>query len=82
MTHCDVGAPPMKRRSLCAGDELLEPRVLPQRVEIGIDLQPAGREDVGDFEELLELVKRLLRFARPRRTTPDERSDSGGTRRN
>ena len=53
-------------RSLHARDELLEPRVLAQRIEVGVDPEPAGREEVGDLQQRLELVQRLLRSSRPR----------------
>src|SRR5206468_10792716 len=46
-----------------AGDEFLKPWVLAQRIEAGIDFQPAGREVVRDLEQRLELVERLLRLA-------------------
>ena len=42
------GSPPLGARELrCAGDELVEALVLAQRVEVGIDLEPAGRESKG-----------------------------------
>jgi hypothetical protein len=54
-----VGAPAVSRKyrrgsaactvSLRAGDELLEPRVLAQGVEVGVDLEPVPREKVGDL---------------------------------
>jgi hypothetical protein len=34
-----------------------------ERVESGIDLEPAGREIVGDLEQRLELIERLLQRA-------------------
>jgi len=42
--------------SLRACGEFLEAGVLSQRVEVGVDLEPAGREKVGDFQERLELL--------------------------
>src|SRR5262249_61203701 len=48
---------------LFRGDELLEPRVVAERVEGRVDLQPAGREVVRDLQQRLELVERLLRLA-------------------
>jgi hypothetical protein len=56
---------------LPAGDELLEPRVIAQRVEVGVDLEPAGREVVRDLQQWLELVERLLRLA-DKNVDPDE----------
>src|SRR6476620_5999178 len=47
---------------LRARDELLEPRVIAQRIEVGVDLQPGGREDIRDLQQLLEVLDRLLVF--------------------
>ena len=38
----------------------LEAGVLPERSEGGIDLEPAGREVVGDLKQGLEQVERLV----------------------
>src|SRR5207249_2805009 len=35
----------------------------PQGIEVGIDLEPAGREVVADLEQWIEMVQRLLRLA-------------------
>src|SRR2546425_1876443 len=43
-------------------DEPLEAWVPTQRREVGIDLQPPRREIIGDLEQGLELVERLLRL--------------------
>src|SRR6266404_5734635 len=43
--------------------EPLEPRVLSQRLEVGVDAKPAGREEVGGPQQRLELVERLVRLA-------------------
>src|SRR5262249_3679624 len=53
----------LSRGLLRAGDEPLEPRILPERIEVGIDLEPTGREVVRDPQQGLELVERLLRLA-------------------
>src|SRR4029453_11860099 len=46
--------------------QTLEPRVPPERREVGIDLQPTGREVVGHSEERLERGGRLVGLARKR----------------
>jgi hypothetical protein len=54
-----LGAPELLR----AGDELFEAQVLAQRVEVGIDFEPAGREIGGVLQQPLELIESLLRLA-------------------
>src|SRR4051794_8732524 len=43
-------------------DQLLKPRILPQRIEGWVDPEPAGREVVGDLEQRLQPVHRLVRL--------------------
>src|SRR5919108_1817788 len=43
--------------------QLQESRVLPDRIEGGIDPEPAGREIVRNPQQGLELVERLVRLA-------------------
>src|SRR5882762_12015967 len=45
-------------------NEPLEPRIAPQRIEGGIDLQPPAREIVRHLEQRLEAIERLLRLVR------------------
>src|SRR5215831_16303009 len=44
-------------------DQLLEAGVAAQRIEVGIDPEPAGREVVRDLQKRLEPIERLLRFS-------------------
>lgn len=44
--------------------ELPEARAGTERIERGIDPEPAGRENAGDAEQGLELIQRLARLAR------------------
>src|SRR6476646_4499445 len=44
--------------------QLLEPRILPQRIERRIHLEPAGRQIERDLEQWLEPVERLVLLAR------------------
>src|SRR5262249_15575592 len=66
-------APPRTEvpKSVRGGDELLEPGILAERVEVGVDLQPAGRKVVRDLQQRLELVESLLRLA-SENVDPDE----------
>src|SRR4051794_18583617 len=50
---------PRLRRPL---DQPLEPRALPQRVEVGIDPEPPGREIVGNLEQRLQLLDGFVVF--------------------
>src|SRR6185503_8482992 len=52
-----------RSRWLRALQQPLEPRVAPQRREVGVDLEPAGREIARDLEQRLEVVERLLGLA-------------------
>ena len=41
----------------------LEARVAPERGEVRVDLEPAGRQVIGNLEQGLQLVERLLGLA-------------------
>src|SRR5262249_53083908 len=50
--------------SPCRRDELLEPWVVADRVEVGVDLQPARRQGVGNLQQRLALFQSLLGLAK------------------
>ena len=51
--------------------ELLEARVAAERIEVGVDAQPSGREVAGNLQQRLEKVQRPL-------VVPDEDVDPHG----
>jgi hypothetical protein len=63
---CRVGQPGggRARVGLLRRHQPLEPRVPFEWGEVGVDPKPAGREVVCDFEQRLQLIQRLFRFAR------------------